>query len=117
MLSDFRKKVTTSITIIPFEEFINLYPGNTILKSYLNQKLLIKLQQYADSLGSLNSKSPPKHIEYMYACNFLNLPHQDKIYIDNKSFFDQFITRRLESIEYFKPEIRKGLSRFDLLPN
>ncbi|AIQ97821.1 hypothetical protein [Prochlorococcus sp. MIT 0801] len=111
LIERFKRKHSSNISIIKFEDFISPYLGFTILNKIIPVNKLNKLDIGEEKIINANKSLTIHEIEFNYLCNFLRLSPESKTYENNKELFNKLISYRQRKNNEATELIKESINR------
>ena len=101
----FKKNVTSKLTIINFEDFIEDFPGKPIFSNLVNDDHLNKLRENSNIIGIKRKRSSKEKTEFRYVANFLGMTPNREFHEQNKKLVELLMAHRLNRNESILKDI------------
>ena len=112
LIECFKRKHSSNISIVKFEDFMNPYLGFRILNKSIPVNKLNKINIGKEEEFIRENKSIPSHqIEFNYLCNFFRLSPESNTYENNKDLFDNLISYRQRKNNERNEIIKESINR------
>jgi hypothetical protein len=110
----FRKNVTSKLTVINFDDFIEDFPGKSIFRKLVDEQSLKKLSENSKSIGIKRKRPSEEKVEFRYIANFLGMSPNKEFHQNNKKLVESLMTHRLNRNNAILKDIEvKFKERFD----
>ena len=113
LAAEFERETHINCRIQDYEDFLEVYPGHTLLKSLSASGSEEQIKNLNTVNSQLNSSRDKGNIEFLHACAYLSLKPNTQTFENNADFFRAIIQRREEVFLHAIKLVEDNLKRFD----
>ncbi len=101
----FKKNVSSKLTVINFDDFVEGFPGKSIFSNLVSEQSLKKISENSLNIVIQRKRPPKEKVEFRYVAHFLGMTPNKEFYEGNKKLVDALIANRLNRNEALLKDI------------